>query len=101
MGITTVEDKIISNQILVMNEVTFYGIFLALCGSAGSMELERLESVFPEAVMEARVRYHAPDGCLDLDEWEHKNKDVHECRNVDRKVLGMLFKHAYAKAAVR
>jgi hypothetical protein len=101
MTITSVHDKIISNQILVMDGITFYGIFLALCARASSVEFEKLESVFPEAVTEARIRYHAPDGCLNASEWLHKNKNDEAARNVDMVVLEKLFKQAYIKASMR
>ncbi len=67
--VTSLHDKKLSNEIMVMPGVTFYGVFLALISLAGSEELDRLKSSFPEVVKEAVIRYHAPGGALDLDEW--------------------------------
>ncbi len=101
MSLTSLHDKEISTQIAQMPRVSFYGIMLALIERAGSMELERLESVFPEAVMDARIRYHAPDGCLNIEEWEHKNKDDGGTQLIDRELLKKLFDQAREKAALR
>lgn len=42
----------------------FYSLLLAAAREAGSDELERLESSFPEAIGELRARHNAPGGRL-------------------------------------
>ena len=59
---TSLHDKKISNEIMIMPEVTFYGVFLALIAMTDSDNLIRLERTFPEIVQEAKIRYHAPGG---------------------------------------
>ena len=67
--ITSLHDKKISNEIMMVPDVTFYGVFFALISLAGSEELARLRQAFPQVVKEAIIRYTAPGGALDLDEW--------------------------------
>lgn len=43
---------------------------MALIFKADTNNLAKLEMVFPEAVAEAKARYHAPAACLSLEEWE-------------------------------
>ena len=67
--ITSMHDKKISNEIMVMPMVTFYGVFLALISLAGSEELALLRAAFPQVVKEAVIRYNAPGSALNLEEW--------------------------------
>jgi hypothetical protein len=43
---------------------------LALISRADTDNLIRLQNAFPEVVKEARIRYHAPGGALNLKEWQ-------------------------------
>jgi hypothetical protein len=50
----------------------FYALLMAACREAGSDELEKLESCFPEVVKELRQRYSAPGGLLPEERWQGK-----------------------------
>ena len=97
MSLTSKHDKNISNQILLLDGVTFYGILLAAINRADSENLERFEQLFPKAVHEARIRYYAPGGCVSLQEWKAHNP----YHDVDEAVLEKLFAEAARKAAKR
>jgi hypothetical protein len=47
-----------------MSGNAFYSLLMATIREAGSEELERLESAFPDTVAELRKRYNAPGGAL-------------------------------------
>lgn len=97
MPVTTLYDKEISRTILLLPGVSFYGILLAAIDRADTYNLQKLEMMFPEAVRDARIRYNAPDGCVSVQEWLHKNPD----ENVDKDLLETLFAEAQAKARKR
>lgn len=46
MAVTNIQDKTISNQILIMPSVTFYGIFLVLVNLASAEQRARLFTTF-------------------------------------------------------
>ena len=51
MAITTKLDKDLSNKILIMPSITFYGALMALFQLADLPEGQRLQSVFPQSTM--------------------------------------------------
>jgi hypothetical protein len=54
-----------------MSGNAFYSLLMATIREAGSEELERLESAFPDTVAELRKRYNAPGGALTPEETEY------------------------------
>lgn len=147
MAVTTKHDKDLSNKILIMPNITFYGALMALLTLADEREMQRLQSafppstmiqhisdhenavldmifqindvtfnavllalvqladtdnfakferLFPDAVMEAKIRYHAPGACVSAKEWLEVYPE--EADGVDAGMLDSLFANARAKA---
>lgn len=102
MTITTLFDKKISNEIQLLPGVSFYGVVLAAIAMADTDNLEKFTQMFPDVVRDARVRYYAPDGCLNMGEWCYKNGVKLSALPVKQKTaLESLFNKAYQKASLK
>ena len=58
MAVTTYEDKMMSNKILIHPDITFYGLLLALFNFASDYNRKILDLLFPKSVLNARTSPH-------------------------------------------
>ncbi len=93
MSKTSLHDTDIRKDIEKIPGVSFYGILLALIARADTNNLARLKQVFPEVVREFTIRYHAPAGALNIEEWL-KRYGSEEISSAEREVVEVMFNRA-------
>lgn len=93
MSKTSLHDADIRLKIETIPGVTFHGILFALISRADTDNLARLERAFPEVVREFKVRYYAPAGTLNIEEWLEQYGDD-KTTPTDKEMLEALFEKA-------
>lgn len=69
-------DHTVCDRIHRLADLTFFAVLLALVSQADTDNLAKLDRLFPDATREARIRYFAPEGCLNTEEWLKAHSDV-------------------------
>ncbi len=99
MTYTSLHDKKKSSEIQLIPGITFYAVFLALVQMADTDNLSRLERAFPEVVREAKIRYFAPGGALNVG--EYLENFLADGEPPPREALERLFHNARVKAGAQ
>ncbi|MHC4413155.1 MAG: hypothetical protein ACYSW6_09355 [Planctomycetota bacterium] len=71
----SMHDKEISNEILLLNGVTFASCIMAAITLADTDNTKLLVNGFPDTAKEAYIRRNAPGGCATLQEWSRVYSD--------------------------
>ena len=89
-------DQAVCDRIHRLEDLTFNAVLLALVALTDTDNLARFERTFPDAVMEAKIRYYAPGACVSAKEWLEVYPE--EAKDVDTDMLDSLFASARHKA---
>lgn len=73
--ITSIYDNEFKFRVQQLPNVSFYGVLLALLQLADTDNTAKLVRAFPDVARESMIRYHAPGGCVSVEEFGVIHKD--------------------------